>query len=629
MPAPSHPLMPEVRKLIAQRGPRLAILGPPGAGKSVLFHALVSYLSSKGIRGTECKCLRMDLRNLVLGSETWMYEQLRDMLTAAAEECGIAIGRTASFEAALEHASQLATGYLVVAIDHFDDIPYRFAVELAQHLRSLKEMSEGGIVSAKVGLIVSGCMSVFRLRRETQSGLAQAASFTLPRPEPDAQLKLVRAMIDGRLQLSSDALEVLAHETGGEPAFLNPVLDRLSDSDLERHSGSSIRDLIEAVPFQESRYLRRILLSLLYDEKMAAISVSLAEGKQKLVGTVSPDIDPYQLGGALIAHPSGSYRPRNGIVNRYVIRLHKGLGGVPADPAHPLVAEMLELHSIPDQIRRAEDIWAATPHLLRAWEIATPYQSRPKMHVTASTEGAAAKWLELSSSYSDEGEKPRPVATETVDLRARETGRAVLDSDAQFLAFAVPAHWDDMSASLVVTSPRGEVQWTENVLEHWVRFSARALPELVRHALVHWGKRYVGSRTVAAPEVSNHDIFLSFASANRNEAEEIKKTATAIGVRVFISTTDLETGSRFSDQIREALTQSREVWLLATPEAMNSVWVQTEWGGAWALSKPIVPILLRLSASQLPDRLAALQIIDYHKYSTELKRLATERNQGS
>lgn len=326
----------------------------------------------------------------------------------------------------------------------------------------------------------------------------------------------------------------------------------------------------------------------------------------------------------MIAQPNGSYRPRNGIVNRYVIRLHKGLGGVPADPMHPLVAEMLELRSIPDRIARAEGIWAATPHLLRAWEIATPYQSRPKVHVTASTEGAAAKWLELSSSYSDEGEKPRPAATENVDLRARDTGRPVLDSDAQFLAFAVPAHWDDMSASLVVTSPRGEVQWTENVLEHWVRFSARALPELLRHALVHWGKRYVGSRTAATPEVSSHDIFLSFASANRNEAEEIKKTADEMGVRLFISTTDLETGSRFSDQIREALTESREVWLLATPEAMNSVWVQTEWGGAWALNKPIVPILLHMPASQLPDRLGALQVIDYHKYHLELKRVATE-----
>jgi hypothetical protein len=130
----------------------------------------------------------MDLRNLILGTDSSMREQLRDMLVSAAEDCGIATGPVLSFQASLERVARTAEGYLVLAVDHFDDVPYRLAVELAQDLRRLKEMSEGEIVPAKVGLIVSGCISVFKLRRETQSGLAQAAPFTLPRFPPSRLL---------------------------------------------------------------------------------------------------------------------------------------------------------------------------------------------------------------------------------------------------------------------------------------------------------------------------------------------------------------------------------------------------------------------------------------------------------
>jgi len=625
MREPSHPFMPEVRKLIAQRGPRLAILGPPGTGKSRLLNSVAMYLAAKGIRGIPCKCIQMDLRNLILGTDSDMYSQLRDMFVSSAEGCGIQIARGVSFQASLEEASRKTEGYLVLALDHLDDVPYRFAAEVAQHLRRLKEMSEGGIVPANVGLIVSGCVSVFKLRRQSQSGLAQTASFTLPRSNVRDQEKLVRATVNGTVKLSAEVIRLLARETGGDPAFLNPLMERLCKRGGEVCTTEHIKVLIESIPFQESVYLRRVMLSVLYDPELAAISLSLAEGRQRLVEVASPDIDPYQLGGAVIADHRGSYQPRNGIVCGFVKNLHAAMQGKLADPPHPLVAEMIELRCIPEQIGRGQDVWAATPLLLRAWEIATCYSQRPRIHLTASAAGAETKWLELSSSFGDEGEKPRPPATEAADSNARKTGRAVLDSDAEFLAFAVPARWKDMSASLLVTAPRGESQWTESALQHWAAFAECTLPELLRHALTHWGKRYVASHVDAPANGCSHDVFLSFASANRKEADEIKKSADEMGVRLFISSTDLETGSAFSDQIREALTNSHEVWLLATPDAINSVWVQTEWGGAWALKKPILPIMFRLSADKLPDRLAALQVIDYHEFPRELKRLSRGR----
>jgi len=80
------------------------------------------------------------------------------------------------------------------------------------------------------------------------------------------------------------------------------------------------------------------------------------------------------------------------------------------------------------------------------------------------------------------------------------------------------------------------------------------------------------------------------------------------------------------DEVRDALTKSEQLWVLASPDALKSTWVHTEWGAAWILNKPILPILFRLQPDMLPDRLRMLQVIDYHNYPGELKKLVEGRS---
>ena len=76
----------------------------------------------------------------------------------------------------------------------------------------------------------------------------------------------------------------------------------------------------------------------------------------------------------------------------------------------------------------------------------------------------------------------------------------------------------------------------------------------------------------------------------------------------------IQPGHDFAEEIRRSLKGSREVWLLVSPASLNSEWVTTEWGAAWALEKKIIPILFRCDIDALPARLKGLQCIDFHRY---------------
>lgn len=110
-----------------------------------------------------------------------------------------------------------------------------------------------------------------------------------------------------------------------------------------------------------------------------------------------------------------------------------------------------------------------------------------------------------------------------------------------------------------------------------------------------------------------YDVFLSYSSLNESEAMELIDQLKNQDISFFFAKKSLSGGDDFSNVIKDSLINSREIWILITPDSLNSEWVITEWGAAWALNKRIVPILLRCSPSQLPERLKRLHSVDYHR----------------
>jgi AcrR family transcriptional regulator len=111
------------------------------------------------------------------------------------------------------------------------------------------------------------------------------------------------------------------------------------------------------------------------------------------------------------------------------------------------------------------------------------------------------------------------------------------------------------------------------------------------------------------------DVFLSYSTKDKDEARKITTFLEDEGYRVFLSEKSIKPSAKWEDRIRDALKVSKVMCLLATPNSLNSGWVTTEWGAAWALDIPILPILFQCSAEQLPERLNRYQSINFHEMS--------------
>lgn len=92
-------------------------------------------------------------------------------------------------------------------------------------------------------------------------------------------------------------------------------------------------------------------------------------------------------------------------------------------------------------------------------------------------------------------------------------------------------------------------------------------------------KVYIGSVTDNSLIETEYDIFFSFSSKNRAEAEPIVKLLRECELLVFFSDGDLQkhAGTLFIDKISEALHTSKHFLLYCTPEAMQAEWVKYEY----------------------------------------------------
>ncbi len=116
------------------------------------------------------------------------------------------------------------------------------------------------------------------------------------------------------------------------------------------------------------------------------------------------------------------------------------------------------------------------------------------------------------------------------------------------------------------------------------------------------------------------DVFLSYSSTDRPQAATLAEKLELAGLKLFFAERTLEAGTPFTEEIRKALHDSRETWLLASPASIASTWVATEWGTAWALDRKIVPVLLNLTSESLPDRLRMLHAVAYAAIDAEVSK---------
>ena len=121
-------------------------------------------------------------------------------------------------------------------------------------------------------------------------------------------------------------------------------------------------------------------------------------------------------------------------------------------------------------------------------------------------------------------------------------------------------------------------------------------------------------------------IFVSHSSKDKWAVRRIAKDIEELGHTVFLDEKDILTGDSIDSSIKSHLKTSDHFLVLLSPASLQSQWVLIELGGAIALEKRIVPVLLYVGANELPTAInlkLARDINDIDKYYAELGGLPT------
>jgi hypothetical protein len=106
-------------------------------------------------------------------------------------------------------------------------------------------------------------------------------------------------------------------------------------------------------------------------------------------------------------------------------------------------------------------------------------------------------------------------------------------------------------------------------------------------------------------------IFLSHASVDMVLGRKVRNLISQnFNAQVF-ATEDLSAGEKWETKLRNELSAADVVVALLTPGSVGSSWVLQEIGAAWALRKPIVPLVTRREVlNSMPISLEPYQAIE-------------------
>jgi hypothetical protein len=117
-------------------------------------------------------------------------------------------------------------------------------------------------------------------------------------------------------------------------------------------------------------------------------------------------------------------------------------------------------------------------------------------------------------------------------------------------------------------------------------------------------------------------VFISHSSKDKWAARRISKDLVGLGAATFLDEKDIRTGESIDESIKMHLKECDEFLILLSPASIKSPWVLIEIGGAIALEKKLVPILLYIGANEIPHPISkhlARDINELEKYYEEVK----------
>lgn len=105
-------------------------------------------------------------------------------------------------------------------------------------------------------------------------------------------------------------------------------------------------------------------------------------------------------------------------------------------------------------------------------------------------------------------------------------------------------------------------------------------------------------------------VFISHSDVDMVAARKLRNLLVhRVNAHVF-TTEDFSAGEKWESKLRDQLSAADVVVVLLTPTSVHSNWVLHEIGAAWALGKPIVPVITRRDVlNNMPVSLTNAQAI--------------------
>ena len=119
------------------------------------------------------------------------------------------------------------------------------------------------------------------------------------------------------------------------------------------------------------------------------------------------------------------------------------------------------------------------------------------------------------------------------------------------------------------------------------------------------------------------NIFISHSSKDKWAARRISEDLISFGTKTFLDEKDIETGQSIDVSLIKHLKDCNDFLIILSPASIKSEWVLIELGGALALGKNIIPILLYVGANEMPKAInlrLARDINSIQLYYEEVKQ---------
>jgi len=118
--------------------------------------------------------------------------------------------------------------------------------------------------------------------------------------------------------------------------------------------------------------------------------------------------------------------------------------------------------------------------------------------------------------------------------------------------------------------------------------------------------------------IGSTDVFISYSKFDATLARELKRAIESVGAKTFLAEVSIPPGSDGQEEIFRELGSSKFVFFLASKASCESSAVQQELGASLIQKKVVIPILIDISAADLPGFIGTKQAIDIRKDTAQL-----------